>query len=235
MLIASIDCMSQCEKANFERVLLGIDVSASNHLESFEQFRKREIKVFQEYLNDANVFVSCGNIKVVITEINELGSNEMKTIEVYIPKRTPQKQMKKYSFPFYKYLNHQLSKYSEANYKNVPKTLLYQPICTFLNQSVNAKEKQTIILFTDGIENNQLFSLNSNTVISSETALIKMEESCGCKLPARLDNLRVIFISYRFYESDLMITRAVNVFKEIFESRGAKFYSGASLEKEYLN
>lgn len=227
---------SQCQKFSTEKIFIAVDVTDEKHLESFIHFQQEELHVLSEYLYNSGAFNACNGIDTYITVINDLGSNRIHKIGFRIPNDVPQKQIaKRYGMPYIIKLKNSLAAYSMENYKTVSSTLLYQPLCTFLNQHVCENQNYTLILFSDGLENSKYVRMSRNQSISPKSALEKMEQSCECILPDNLNNLKIHLVSYRFKDSDQKITQAVNLWKVIFETKGANFTSASSLHIDHLN
>lgn len=236
MLVLATIARSQCKRTYSNKILIGIDVSDNRHLESFSKWRNEELNILSKYLNTINAFNHCQGTEISIIKINHLGNNRIDKIGFKpINSKMPMKQIPaKIVKPFFKSISKALMQFDTDLDNIVPYTLIYQPICSFLSQNISQLDKYTVILFTDGIENNRNYSFLRNQTSNIEAVTKSLENSCSCVFPNDLSNLNVILISYRFLETDINITKAVNLWKEIFTIRGSKFKSSSSLELEHL-
>lgn len=110
---------------------------------------------------------------------------------------------------------------------------IYQNLCRELNNLALDSSKNLIIIYSDMLENSDLFSFYSNTHLvetwSKDINLaLKVLENKDCKLPD-LIKTDIHVVSKRKAKNDNLINKAEEFWTLLFESKNAKFHFDADL------
>lgn len=231
--------ISQCpsKQTTEYNILLAVDETDDDHLDQFSQYVDEEVNSLMTYLERKGAFSYCHSSKVTILPINSLANNRPigKVGYPSIDKKFSGKQIKERFYnPFKNRLFTYLKQFAVTDtYKEPKKTKIFEPICRFINEKVKNKPF-TIVLFTDAIENNGQLSFESLYSKDASEILTSLEQGCQCVLPSSLSNLQVMIVSFRTIDNDDSVTRAHQIWKDIFQSRGAKIVTSTSLDYELL-
>ena len=234
-------CDSKCEKQEITEVYCFVDVTDTiNYNLAARYFASTDENGNCEFYNSLkNTFPvqNCSGGIFRIYKINDVGENQF--AEMKYPKEgqfsadateyqiKDDKSLKKFKTSFSKTFDEIIGKETPEKQN----TKIFLPVCKALNQLRESKStRKVMIIFSDMLENSELFSFYKEKSPDATATMDKLEEAYAITFP-ELKDIEVYIVSKRTTSNDIAIDKAEKfwntVFKELYP---AKIYkSGANL------
>lgn len=232
-----------CEKQDITEIYCFVDVTDEVNLElAKEYFKAGEdgCKFYSSLAQGVLPKSNCTGLKFSFLKLNDLG--ESGKVKWHYPKSgvfeadLTDVQIKQE--PLFKNFKTQLStKFDElikGESSKKDKTKIYLPLCKALTELSKSKSSRKImVIFSDMIENSELFSMYKMKGIKPDEILIQLESTFSEKIPD-LKDIEIYIVSKRNKANDEIITLAEEFWKELFTGAfNAKVYKcSANLEME---
>lgn len=115
----------------------------------------------------------------------------------------------------------------------VPQSKIYQGLCRELNRLSNdAADKKSLIVYSDFLENSELFSFylpDNQSFLDDPVHFFDSVLNQACPIP-ELNNIDIYLVAFRTSENDLQVNKALKFWKIILEHKGAKVKTGVDLQ-----
>jgi len=244
LLTLFVACQSECEKKEIVEVYCFVDVTDTiNYNLAAEYFASTDENGNCGFYNTLkNIFPlqNCSGGLFRLYKINDVGENQY--AELKYPKEgafladATEYQIKD-DGSFRKFKTSFSKTFETIIGKETPeksKTKIFLPLCKALNQLNESKSSRKImIVFSDMLENSELFSFYKQKSPDATETMDKLEETYNVTFPD-LKNIEVYIVSKRTTGNDVAIDKAEKFWNTVFtDLYPAKvFKSGANLAIE---